>query len=139
MKAGALCALVGLAVPVVVAPSGASAAAPGVGPFAPGSVVVSEGGTIAAAGKTGKGTTVEENGEVNVYPPGANGDVAPEASFTKGMYGPFTVVFDPTGDLWADNINTSTLVEITRGQMAMADPAPGGDLHLGGEPVRHGL
>ncbi len=40
------------------------------------------------------------------------------------MYGPFTVVFDPTGDLWADNINTGTLVEITKGQMAMADPAP---------------
>ncbi len=124
MKAGALCALVGLASPVLVAPTGASAAPAGIGPFAPGSVVVSEGGTIAGTGKSGKGTTVEANGEVNVYPPGANGDVAPEASFTKGMYGPFTVVFDPSGDLWADNINTSTLVEITRAQLAMANPAP---------------
>ncbi len=79
MTAGALCALVGLASPVLVAPSGASAAPSGVGPFAPGSVVVSDGGTIAAAGKRGKGTTVEANGELNVYPPGANGDVAPEA------------------------------------------------------------
>jgi len=124
MKTGALCALVGLASPVLVAPTGASAAPAGIGPFAPGSVVVSQGGTIAASGKSGKGTTVEANGEVNVYPPGSNGDVAPQASFTKDMYGPFTVVFDPSGDLWADNINTNTVVEITRAQLAMPDPVP---------------
>src|SRR5277367_6844678 len=83
MKAGSLCALVGLASPVLVAPTAASAAPAGMGPFAPGSVVVSQGGTIAAKGGSGKGTTVEANGELNVYPPGSNGDVAPEASFTK--------------------------------------------------------
>jgi streptogramin lyase len=120
----ALCALFGLASPVLVAPSGASAAPVGIGPFAPGSIVVSQGGTIAGWGKSGKGTTVEANGEVNVYPPGSNGDVAPEASFTKDMYGPFTVIFDPSGDLWADNVNTSTLVEITRAQLATPNPAP---------------
>jgi len=124
MKTGALCALVGLASPVLVAPIGASAAPAGIGPFAPGSVVVSQGGTIAGKGGSGKGTTVEANGGVNVYPPGSNGDVAPEASFTKDMYGPFTVVFDPSGDLWADNVNTSTLVEITRAQLAMPNPVP---------------
>ena len=124
VKTGALCALLGLASPVLVAPTGASAAPSGAGPFAPGSIVVSQGGTIAGTGKTGKGTTVEANGEVNVYPPGSNGDVAPEASLTKGMYGPFTVVFDPSGDLWADNVNTATLVEITKAQLAMPNPAP---------------
>ena len=70
------------------------------------------------------GTGVEANGEVDVYPPGANGDVAPEASFTKGMYGPTTVAFDPSGDLWVANENTSTLVELTRAQLAMPDPVP---------------
>jgi streptogramin lyase len=124
MKTGALCALVGLASPVLVAPTVASAAPAHIGPFAPGSVVVSQGGTIAASGKSGKGTTVEANGEVNVYPPGSNGDVAPQASFTKDMYGPFTVVFDPSGDLWADNINTNTVVEITRAQLATPNPVP---------------
>ena len=59
-----------------------------------------------------------------MYPPNSNGDVAPEASFTKGMYGPFAVVFDPSGDLWAANINTSTLVEFTRAQLAMPNPVP---------------
>jgi hypothetical protein len=124
MKTGALCALLALASSVLVAPTGASAAPAGIGPFAPGSIVVSQGGTIAGTGKSGKGTTVEANEEVNVYPPGSNGDVAPEASFTKGMYGLFTAVFDPSGDLWADSINTSTLVEITRAQLAMPNPAP---------------
>ena len=120
----ALCALVGLASPVLVAPTVASAAPAGIGPFAAGSVVVSQGGTIAASGKSGKGTTLEANGEVNIYPPGANGDVAPQASFTKDMYGPFTVVFDPSGDLWADTINTNTVVEITRAQLATPNPVP---------------
>ena len=46
MRAGALCALVGLASSMLVAPTEASAAPFGVGPFAPGSVVVSQGGTI---------------------------------------------------------------------------------------------
>jgi len=48
----------------------------------------------------------------------------PEASFTNGMYGPFVVVFDPSGDLWAANVNTSTLVEITRAQLATPNPMP---------------
>jgi hypothetical protein len=124
IRAGTLCALFCFASSVLVAPTEASAAPLGAGLFAPGSVVVSQGGTIAGTGGSGKGTTVEANGEVNVYPPGSNGDVAPEASFTKDMYGPFTVVFDPSGDLWADNVNTSTLVEITRAQLAMPNPVP---------------
>src|SRR5208282_5960444 len=66
MKTGALCALVALASPVLVVATGASAAPAGIGPFAPGSIVVSQGGTIAGTGKSGKGTTVEDNGEVNV-------------------------------------------------------------------------
>ena len=123
----------------VVAPTVASAA-PGVHPSHPGSVVVSQGGTIAGTGKSGKGTTVEANGEVNIYPPGANGDVAPQASFTKDMYGPFTVVFDPSGDLWADNVNTSTLVEITRAQLATPNPVPAVTISPQGVTLlRHGL
>ncbi len=62
------------------------------------------------------GTGVEAYGALNVYPPNANGDVAPEASFTNGMNGPFVVVFDPSGDLWAANVNNGTLVEFTRAQ-----------------------
>jgi hypothetical protein len=44
-RTGALCALLALASSVLVAPTGASAAPPNVGPFAPGSVVVSQGGS----------------------------------------------------------------------------------------------
>jgi hypothetical protein len=122
MRAGALCAFFGLASPMLVTPTGASAAPFGGVPFVPGSVVVAQGGTIAG---NGTGTTgAEANGGVNVYPPNSNGDVAPEASFTNGMYGPFVVVFDPSGDLWAANVNTSTLVEVTRGQLATPNPVP---------------
>ena len=121
MRAGALCALVGLAGFMLVAPSEA-ASATGVGRFAPGSVVVSQGGTIAG---NGTGTTGSEaNGELDVYPPDSNGDVAPVASFTQGMSGPFVVVFDPSGDLWAANVNTGTLVEFTRAQLGTPDPVP---------------
>ena len=52
-----------------------------------------------------------------MYPPNANGDVAPQASFTNGMYGPTTMAFDPSGDLWIANENTSDLFEITRAQL----------------------
>jgi streptogramin lyase len=61
---------------------------------------------------------------VDVYPPGANDDVAPEASFTHGMYGPTTMVFDSSGDLWVGNENTSDLFEFTKAQLAMRDPVP---------------
>ena len=119
---GAVCALFGLASSVLVAPTGASATPSGRHSFPPGSVVVSQGGTLAG---DGTGTTgVEALGAVNVYPPNANGDVAPKASFTKGMNGPFTVVFDPSGDLWAANVNNSTLVEFTRAQLATRNPSP---------------
>ena len=121
---GALCALVGLAGSTAVAPTVASAAPLGVGAFAPGSIVVAQGGTIAGTGGSGTGTTVKEDGGVEVYPPGSNGNVAPEASFTKGMYGPFVVVFDPSGDLWAANVDNGTLVELTKAQLAMPDPVP---------------
>jgi secreted PhoX family phosphatase len=61
---------------------------------------------------------------VDVYPPNADGDVAPEAGFTHGMYGPTTMVFDSSGDLWVANENTSDLFELTKGQLAQPDPKP---------------
>ncbi len=121
-KTGALCGLVGLAGAVLVAPTGASAAPWGVGPFAPGSVVVSQGGTIFGGANTGG--LLELNGDVDVYPPNADGDVAPEAGFTHGMYGPTTMIFDPSGNLWVANENTSDLFELTKGQLAQPDPKP---------------
>jgi hypothetical protein len=123
MTTGAVCALLAIASSVVIAPTEASAAPFGFGPFAPGSVVVSQGGAI-FGGAISSGTGVAANGEVVVYPPNATGDVAPEASFTNGMYGPTTLAFDPSGDLWVANENTSTLVELTRAQLGMANPAP---------------
>ena len=120
MRAGALCALVCLANSVLVAQTEASAT--GVGPFAPGSVVVSQGGTI--FGGTNTGTGVELNGDVDVYPPNSNGDVPPEASFTNGMYGPTTMVFDSGGDLWVANENTSDLFELTKAQLGTPNPVP---------------
>ncbi len=105
---------------MLVAPTEASAT--GVGPFAPGSVVVSQGGTI--FGGTNAGTGVELNGEVDVYPPDSNGDVAPEASLTQGSYGPTTMVFDSSGDMWVANENTSDLFEFTKAQLAQPNPVP---------------
>jgi sugar lactone lactonase YvrE len=116
MRSGALCVLVGLGTSILVAPIGASAAPFGPGPFTPGSVVVSQGGTI--FGGTNVGTGVELNGDVDVYRPNANGDVAPEASFTEGSYGPTTMAFDPSGDLWVANENTSDLFQITKAELA---------------------
>jgi streptogramin lyase len=115
---------VGLASSLLGAPIDTSAATSGVGPLAPGSVVVSQGGTIFGTGGSGIGTTVAANGEVNVYPPKANGDMAPEARFTHHMYGPTTLAFDPAGDLWVANENTATLVELTRAQLATPNPVP---------------
>jgi sugar lactone lactonase YvrE len=115
--------LLGVGNSLLLAPTQASASPSGPGPFAPGSVVVSQGGEI-FGGVISSGTGVEANGEVVVYPPGANGNVAPEASFTNGMYGPTTLAFDPWGDLWVANENTSDLVELTRSQLAMPDPFP---------------
>jgi streptogramin lyase len=119
---GALCALFALASSMLVAPSEASATSFRVGPFAPGSVVVSQGGTI--FGGTNTGTGVELNGDVDVYPPHANGDVTPESSFTNGSYGPTTMAFDPSGNLWVANENTSDLFELTKAQLAMPNPVP---------------
>ena len=62
---------------------------------------------------------------MDVYPPNANGDVAPEASFTEGSYGPTTMAFDPSGDLWVANENTSDLFEITKAELAMPERAAG--------------
>src|SRR5271167_3709579 len=61
-RVGTLCALVGLAGSVLIPPAAASAASVGSPPFAPGSVVVSQGGTIFGGTNTGSG--VELNGEV---------------------------------------------------------------------------
>src|SRR5580658_2946483 len=102
MTTAALGALFCLAGSVLVAPTEVSATPFGFDPFPPGSVVVAQGGTIAG---NGTGTTgVEADGAVNVYPPGSTGDAVPAASFTDGMNGPFVVVFDPSGDLWAANV-----------------------------------
>jgi ligand-binding sensor domain-containing protein len=90
--------------------------------LAPGSVVVSQGGTI--FGGSGGGNGVKANGEVDVYQPNADGDVAPETIFTNDMYGPVTMAFDPSGDLWVANENTSDLVELTKAQLAMPNPMP---------------
>ena len=126
MKTGALCALFCLASSVLVAPTEVSAAPFGSDPFPPGSVVVAQGGTIAGDG-TGTRDRSRQMGTLNVYPPDANGDVAPEASFTQGMNGPFVVVFDPSGDLWVANVNNtsdSTIVEITRAELGTPNPVP---------------
>ena len=118
----ALCALLSLASTVLVAPTGASATTTGAGPFAAGSVVVSQGGTI--FGGTNTGTGVELNGDVDVYPPYANGDVGPEASFTNASFGPTTMAFDPSGDLWVANENTSDLFELTKAELGRRNPLP---------------
>ncbi len=120
--AGALCAIAGLASSLLAAPSEASAATFGLAPFMPGSVVVSQGGTI--FGGTNAGTGVELNGEVDVYPPNANGDMRPEARYTHGSYGPTTMVFDSSGDLWVGNENTSNLFEVARAQLGTRGPVP---------------
>jgi hypothetical protein len=121
-RVGALCALAALAGSMLVAPAEASATSFGASSFAPGSIVVSQGGTI--FGGTNTGTGFELNGDVDVYPPGTNGDVAPEARFTHGGYGPTTMVFDSSGDLWVANENTSDLFELTKAQLAQPNPAP---------------
>ena len=118
----ALCALVGLAVPLLVAATGASATPLGESPFAPGSVVVTQGGTI--FGGTNAGTDVELNGDVDVYPPSSNGDVPPVATLTNAMYGPTTMVFDSGGDLWLANENTSDIFELTKAQLGTPNPEP---------------
>jgi secreted PhoX family phosphatase len=119
-RARALCAVVGLAGSSLLPQTAASAS--GLGLFAPGSVVVSQGGTIFGGTNTGAG--VELNGDVDVYRSNANGDVAPEASFTNGMYGPTTMVFDQSGDLWVGNENTSDLFEFTKAQLGTPNPVP---------------
>jgi len=117
--------VLGAAVLVLVAPTTTSASPFGAPPsFQAGTIVVSQGGTIYGNGGSGVGTTVEENGDVHLYAPNANGDAAPEASFINGIYGPTTMAFDPAGDLWVANENTSTLVELTRAQLRTANPVP---------------
>jgi streptogramin lyase len=133
VRTGALCTLFALASSVLVAPTAASAAPFGFGAFPPGSVVVAEGGTIAGNG-TGS-TGVEADGALEVYPPNANGDAAPLASFTNGMDGPFVVVFDPFGDLWAANVDNGTLVELTRSQLATPDPVPAVTISAAGDAL----
>jgi hypothetical protein len=120
----ALFAMIAVASPLVGPPTGASATPYGLGPFAPGSVVVAQGGTISGNG-TGTAGTVQADGYVNVYPPDSNGDVAPRASFINSMDGPFVAVFDPSGDLWAANVDgLGTLVEFTRSALGTYNPVP---------------
>jgi sugar lactone lactonase YvrE len=125
--AGALCALFGLAGAVLVAPTVASASPFGTRPFPPGSVVVGQGGTYAGDGTGIVGSGVEADGGVTVYSADSNGDATPLASYTNGMFGPFEVLFDPQGDMWAantDTLATSTLVEVTRAQLGTPNPVP---------------
>jgi hypothetical protein len=88
-----------------------------------GTVVVSQGGTIYGIGVSGGGT-VEDNGAVDLYAPDANGDAVPEASFINGIFGPTTMAFDPAGDLWVANENSSNLVEFTRSQFRTPNAGP---------------
>jgi hypothetical protein len=124
MRTGTLCAIFALASFVLVAPTGASAASHHLRPITPGSILVSQGGTIFGEGVGVSGSGVEADGDVTAYPPDSNGDVAPEASFTNSMYGPVTLAFDRSGDLWVANENTSTLVELTKAQLATPNPVP---------------
>jgi hypothetical protein len=125
MRTGMLCGLFGLASSVLVPSTQAWAAPGGVGTLVPGTIVVAQGGTIFGALGTGIGPTVEANGEVDFYSRNSNGDVAPEARFTNGMYGPVAMAFDRSGGLWVANINTGNLVELTRAQLTMPGPVPG--------------
>jgi hypothetical protein len=68
---------------------------------------------------------------VDVYPPNASGDVVPEATFTHGMYGPTTMIFDSSGDLWVANENTSDIFELTKAQLAMRKPVPAVTIYAG--------
>jgi hypothetical protein len=123
IRTGALCALFGLVGSILVAPAEASATPFGSLPFTPGSIVVAQGGNI-SGGVVPPGTGVLANGGINVYAANSNGNVAPEVSYTNGMYGPFVVIFDPAGDMWAANTDNNTLVEITRAQLGTPNPAP---------------
>jgi sugar lactone lactonase YvrE len=118
-RTGALCALV-FVTGFMLLPQ-AEASATGMDPLAPGSVVVSQGGTMWA---TSAGTGVELYGEVDVYPPSATGNVAPQGSFTNGSFGPVTMIFDSSGDLWVANEFTSDLFEFTKAQLATPNPVP---------------
>ncbi len=124
-----VCALFALATSVLVPATEASAAPTGRDFYAPGTVVIAQGGTIAGGVQythpaSGKGADEERNGEVDLYRPGSNGDVAPEASFTKDIYGPTDMAFDPSGDLWVANIDVPSIVELTRAQLGIRDPVP---------------
>jgi hypothetical protein len=137
MRSAALFAMFALVSPLVVPPPGASAAPFGLGPFAPGSVVVAQGGTI-SGNDTGVAGTVQADGYVNVYPPDANGDVAPRASFINGMDGPFVAVFDPSGDLWAANVDgLGTLVEFTRSALGTYNPVPAVTISGAGDALEY--
>jgi sugar lactone lactonase YvrE len=107
---------------LLVAPATTAAAPDTAGTFAPGTVVVSQGGTI--FGGISGGTGVKAHGDVDLYAPNADGDVTPEARFTNSMDGPTTLAFDPGGDLWVANENTSTLIELSQAQLATHNPVP---------------
>ena len=116
----ASCSLFGLSGSALVAPTQAFAA--GAGPLPADSVVVTQGGSIFGGTNTGTGTLL--NGDVDVYSPNASGNVAPLASFANGSYGPTTMTFDPSGDLWVANENTSDLFELTQAELSTPSSAP---------------
>lgn len=133
-RLGTLCGLLALTGLALTAPTAAWAATSRPGPVAPGSVVVAQGGTI-FGGVVKSGDSLEANGEVDVYPPGANGDVAPVARYVHGIHGPSTIGFDPSGDLWAANTVSSNLVEFTKAQLAMPDPSPAVTISSAGQAL----
>ena len=128
-RAGALCALVGLASSMLVAPTEASAAPFGAGPFAQGSVVGSQAdlapGTIFVAngGANGWGSTGIGPGSITIYRPGASGDAHPEAVITKGIDGPLGLAFDSSGNLWVANFESS-VVEYSKAELTKPSPTP---------------
>jgi sugar lactone lactonase YvrE len=87
----------------------------------PGTVLVSQGGTTYARSRPG--TSVRGLGAVTAYAPAVAGNAEPVANFTKGMRGPVTLAFSPSGDLWVANSNGS-LLEFTRADLTKSNPSP---------------
>lgn len=128
-RAGALCAVVGLASSMLVAPTEASATPFGAGPFAHGTVVLSQADIapgsvlVANGGSEGWGSTGTGPGSITIYRPGASGDAHPEAVITKGIAGPLGLAFDSSGNLWVANFESS-VVEYSKAELTRPSPSP---------------
>ena len=71
----------------------------------------------------------------NPIGPGATGDERPEVVITKGIDGPGSLAVDASGDLWAVNDGSGTVVEYSRADLAKPAPAPTVTLSIGGDGV----